>query len=163
MLFARFSIEMPQHQLTHAHCRTGLVGVVLYHTTMLYVARVHFLARCSMVPWLNYPLFLKWRVLIVYQNPKLRILEILLVLKRRDCLRNVRNIHAATKEYSRHFPWTTNSKERPAYVFCMPCGRDISMTQGGTKDLRKHEQTMSTPKPIKALQESSLYTLILAL
>ena len=45
------------------------------------------------------------------------------------------------KEYNKRFPWATDSKKGPSYAFCMPCGRDISLAQGGTKDLRKHEQT----------------------
>ena len=45
------------------------------------------------------------------------------------------------KQYSKRFPWATASKKGPTYAFCMPCGRDVSLGQGGTKDLRKHEQT----------------------
>ena len=45
------------------------------------------------------------------------------------------------KEYNKRFPWETDSKKGPTFAFCMPCGRDISLAQSGTKDLRKHEQT----------------------
>ena len=45
------------------------------------------------------------------------------------------------KEYNKRFPWVTDSKKGPSYAFCMPCGRNISLAQGGTKDLRKYEQT----------------------
>ena len=38
-------------------------------------------------------------------------------------------------------PWATDSKKGPTYAYCMPCGRDVSLGQGGTKDLRKHERT----------------------
>ena len=44
------------------------------------------------------------------------------------------------KQYSRNFPWSTDSKKGPTYAFCMRCNRDISMGQGGTKDLKRHEQ-----------------------
>ena len=45
------------------------------------------------------------------------------------------------KEYNKRFPWATDSKKGSTYAFCMPCGRDISLGQGGTKDLRRHEET----------------------
>ena len=40
------------------------------------------------------------------------------------------------KQYSKAFPWSTNSKKGPTYTFCMRCNCNISMGQGGTKDLK---------------------------
>ena len=39
------------------------------------------------------------------------------------------------------FPWATSSKKGSTYAFCTRCNRDISLGKGGSKDLRKHEQT----------------------
>ena len=44
--------------LTHAHRRTRLVGVVIYHMTVLSWHTLIFLAKCG---WLNYPLSPKRR------------------------------------------------------------------------------------------------------
>ena len=44
------------------------------------------------------------------------------------------------KQYSRNFPWSTDSKKGPTYAFCMRCNHDISMGQDGTKDLKRHKQ-----------------------
>ena len=41
-----------------------------------------------------------------------------------------------------YFPWHgKESKKGPTYAFCMKCSRDVSLGLGGTKDLRRHEQT----------------------
>ena len=45
------------------------------------------------------------------------------------------------KQYSKTFPWSTDSKKGPTYAFCLRCNRDISLGRGGTKDLKQHEQT----------------------
>ena len=39
------------------------------------------------------------------------------------------------------YPWATSSKKGSTYAFCTRCNRDISLGKGGSKDLRKHEQT----------------------
>ena len=45
------------------------------------------------------------------------------------------------REYSKHFPWSAESKKGKTFAYCMPCSRDVCLGQGGTKDLKKHEQT----------------------
>ena len=54
------------------------------------------------------------------------------------------------KQYSKTFPWATDSKKGPTFAFCMRCNRDISLGQGGTKDLRRHEQTTLHSRSEKA-------------
>ena len=39
------------------------------------------------------------------------------------------------------FPWARPSKKGATYAFCTKCNRDISLGKGGSKDLRRHEQT----------------------
>ena len=39
------------------------------------------------------------------------------------------------------FPWVRPSKKGATYAFCTKCNRDISLGKGGSKDLRRHEQT----------------------
>ena len=45
------------------------------------------------------------------------------------------------RDYSERFPWAAESKKGKTFAYCMPCGRDVCLGQGGTKDLAKHEQT----------------------
>ena len=45
------------------------------------------------------------------------------------------------KEHAKLFSWAKDSKKGPTYAFCMKCSRDVSLGLGGTKDLRRHEQT----------------------
>lgn len=45
------------------------------------------------------------------------------------------------KEHTKIFSWATASKKGPTYAFCVKCSRDISLGLGGTKDLKRHEQT----------------------
>ena len=45
------------------------------------------------------------------------------------------------KYLSKTFPWATESKRGRSWAFCMRCHRDISMGQGGVKDLKRHEMT----------------------
>ena len=42
---------------------------------------------------------------------------------------------------SNQFAWAVVSRKGPTYARCMVCNRDISVAYGGTKDLKKHEQT----------------------
>ena len=45
------------------------------------------------------------------------------------------------KHLSKTFSWATESKRGRSFAFCVRCSRDISMGQGGVKDLKRHEQT----------------------
>ena len=45
------------------------------------------------------------------------------------------------KEHEKIFPWAAQSSKGPSYAFCTKCSRDINLGQGGTKDLKRHEQT----------------------
>jgi hypothetical protein len=36
------------------------------------------------------------------------------------------------REYSRRYPWAAESKKGKTFAYCMPCGRDICLDQGGT-------------------------------
>ena len=42
---------------------------------------------------------------------------------------------------SSKFTWAIVSRKGPTYARCTVCNRDVSVAYGGTKDLRKHEQT----------------------
>ena len=42
---------------------------------------------------------------------------------------------------SNKFTWAIVSRKGPSYARCTVCNRDVSVAYGGTKDLRKHEQT----------------------
>ena len=42
---------------------------------------------------------------------------------------------------SNKFTWAIVSRKGPTYARCTVCNRDVSVAYGGTKDLRKHEQT----------------------
>ena len=42
---------------------------------------------------------------------------------------------------SSKFTWPIVSRKGPTYARCTVCNRDVSVAYGGTKDLRKHEQT----------------------
>ena len=61
------------------------------------------------------------------------------------------------KLYSKTFPWATNSNEGPTFAFCMRCNRDISLGQGGMKDLRRHEQTTLHSRSEKACVGAALW------
>ena len=55
---------------------------------------------------------------------------------------NVRSTHAYfVKSTQNYFPGPRESKKGPTYEFCLKCSRDVSLGLGGTKDLRRHEQT----------------------
>ena len=42
---------------------------------------------------------------------------------------------------SNKFTWAIAARKGPAYARCTVCNRNVSVAYGGTKDLRKHEQT----------------------
>ena len=131
--------------MTHAHRRTRLVGVVIYHVTVFSFARSHFFGQVWLQEWLNYPLSPKRRVLIDYLNLKLMRPRNATGGETSGPPQKCKKYSCSfRKEYNKRFPWATDSKKGPSFAFCMPCGRDISLAQGGTKDLRKHEHEQTT-------------------
>ena len=42
---------------------------------------------------------------------------------------------------SNTYTWAKVSRKGPSFAYCTLCSRDVSVAYGGTKDLRKHEQT----------------------
>ena len=46
------------------------------------------------------------------------------------------------EHHCKEFPWATDSMKGTSFAFCMRCNRDISLGQGGTKDPRRHQETM---------------------
>ena len=44
------------------------------------------------------------------------------------------------REYAKTFPWATTSR-KGSFAFCLKCSRDINLGRGGTRDLRRHQET----------------------
>ena len=45
------------------------------------------------------------------------------------------------RQYAKTFPWATTSRKGSSFAFCMKCSRDINLGRGGTRDLRRHQET----------------------
>ena len=45
------------------------------------------------------------------------------------------------RQYAKTFPWPTTSRKGPSFAFYMKCSRDINLERGGTRDLRRHQET----------------------
>ena len=54
------------------------------------------------------------------------------------------------KYLSKTFPWAVESKHGQSWAFCMHCHRDISMGQGGVKDLKRNGMTALPSQAEKA-------------
>ena len=39
------------------------------------------------------------------------------------------------------FPWATTSRKGSSFAFCIKCSHDINLGRGGTRDLRRHQET----------------------
>lgn len=59
---------------------------------------------------------------------------------------------------SNSYPWATVSRKGPSYALCRVCSHDISVAYGGTKDLRRHEQTNLHKVSCKSVNSSSSLT-----
>lgn len=56
---------------------------------------------------------------------------------------------------SNSYSWATVSRKGPSYALCTVCSRDVSVAYGGTKDLRRHEQTNLHRASSKSINTSS--------
>ena len=45
------------------------------------------------------------------------------------------------RQYAKTFPWATTSRKGSSFAFCMKCSHDINLGRGGTRDLRRHQET----------------------
>ena len=45
------------------------------------------------------------------------------------------------RQYAKTFPWATTSRKESSFAFCMKCSLDINLGRGGTRDLRRHQET----------------------
>ena len=45
------------------------------------------------------------------------------------------------RHYAKTFPWATTSRKGYSFAFCMKCSRDINLGRGGSRDLRRHQET----------------------
>ena len=53
------------------------------------------------------------------------------------------------RQYAKTFPWATTSRKGSSFAFCMKCSRDINLGRGGTRDLRRHQETKLHKHPEK--------------
>ena len=42
--------------------------------------------------------------------------------------------------YAKTFPWATTSR-KGSFAFCLKCSRDTNLGRGGTRDLKRHQET----------------------
>ena len=47
------------------------------------------------------------------------------------------------RQYAKTFPWATTSRKGSSFAFYRKCSRDINLGRGGTRDLRRHQETRS--------------------
>ena len=45
------------------------------------------------------------------------------------------------RQNAKTFPWTTTSRKGSSFAFCMKCSRGVNLGRGGTRDLRRHQET----------------------
>ena len=45
------------------------------------------------------------------------------------------------RQHAKTFPWATTSRKGFSFAFCMKCSHDINLGKGGTRDLRRHQET----------------------
>ena len=63
----------------------------------------------------------------------LQLSGLLSLQKKRSCVYR--------RQYAKTFPWATTSRKGSSFAFCMKCSRDINLERGGTRDLRRHQET----------------------
>ena len=56
-------------------------------------------------------------------------------------IRSSKSAKKAIRQYAKTFPWASTSRKRSSFAFCMKCSRDINLGRGGTRDLRRHQET----------------------
>ena len=57
------------------------------------------------------------------------------------CLQKNTRSCAYRRQYAKTFPWATTSRKGSSFAFCMKCSHDINLGRGGTRDLRRHQET----------------------
>ena len=62
------------------------------------------------------------------------------------------------RQYAKTFPWATILRKGSSFAFCMKCTRVINLGRGGTRDLRRHQETKLHTQKKKMVWVYCLYS-----